>query len=174
MTTIVQKEDPVLREKAVEVPKESLSSARIVRIIKAMQQALESQADGVAIAAPQIGENLRIFIVSKRAFQLQGEKSEELNESPAHDLVFINPRLMKLSRKKEWVEEGCLSVRWLYGHVQRSVKASVRAYDERGKIFERGGSGILAQIFQHEMDHLDGMLFIDKAKDIREVLPEES
>ncbi|MEI6057920.1 MAG: peptide deformylase, partial [bacterium] len=89
------------------------------------------------------------------------------------DVTFINPEITRLSREKHEVEEGCLSVRWLYGKMKRSKKASVRAYDENGKRFERGASGLLAQIFQHETDHLEGVLFIDHAYDVQEVLPED-
>jgi peptide deformylase len=64
-----------------------------------------------------------------------------------------------------------LSVRWLYGNTHRSKKATVTAYDEEVKKFTRGASGLLAQIFQHETDHLKGILFIDHAKDIKEELP---
>jgi peptide deformylase len=87
------------------------------------------------------------------------------------DLVFINPVISKLSREKHEVPEGCLSVRWLYGKTIRSKKVTVTAYDENGKKFIRGASGLLAQIFQHETDHLKGILFIDYAKDIKEELP---
>jgi peptide deformylase len=70
--------------------------------------------------------------------------------------------------------EGCLSVRWLYGDVERSTQATVTAYDEHGESFVRGASGLLAQIFQHEIDHLDGILFIDKAHNLEEVTPEKN
>src|SRR3990167_7584579 len=89
------------------------------------------------------------------------------------DLVFINPEIIKLSKKKYWAPEGCLSVRWLYGKVFRADKATVRAYNENGERFTRGASGLLAQIFQHEIDHLNGILFIDTAKDLEELNPEE-
>ena len=71
------------------------------------------------------------------------------------------------------MSEGCLSVRWLYGDVDRSIKATIKAYDEEGKKFVRGGSGIVAQIFQHETDHLNGILFIDSAENIEDAPPEE-
>jgi peptide deformylase len=70
--------------------------------------------------------------------------------------------------------EGCLSVRWLYGNVLRSTKASIEAYDEFGNKFTRGGSGLLAQIFQHETDHLNGVLFIDTAEDVEDMPPDSS
>ena len=70
------------------------------------------------------------------------------------------------------MEEGCLSVRYLYGKVVRSQKATVAAYDASGRKFTKGASGIVAQIFQHEVDHLNGILFIDKARSVEEVIPE--
>ena len=84
-------------------------------------------------------------------------------------MIFMSQSgLTDLSREKEWMPEGCLSVRPLYGKTFRSVKATVVAYDENGKKFTRGASGLLAQIFQHETDHLKGILFIDHAKDVKE------
>lgn len=165
--SILQQSEPVLREIAQEVPLKEITGTKIKRILADMKVALDSQEDGVAIAAPQIGVPLRIFLVSGSALELikTGERK------PAPDLVFINPKINKLSKDTEWMEEGCLSVRYLYGKVKRSTKASVTAYDEAGKKFMRGGSGILAQIFQHETDHLDGTLFIDKAKDLEEMPP---
>lgn len=172
---IVQQEHAVLRQKAAEVPVKDIGSAKIKRVLKDMAATLEMQDDGVALAAPQIAVSLRIFIVSKAALNLpkELEKRKEINtaelKKAAGYLVFINPILTKLSRDKVILDEGCLSVRPLYGKIKRSKKASVTAYDEHGKRFTRGASGLLAQIFQHEYDHLDGILFIDKATDLREM-----
>jgi peptide deformylase len=141
-----------------------------------MSTALHSQNDGVAIAAPQIAQSLRIFIVAGKIFDESFVRGDELNKNvPSNevrhpDLVFINPVLKKISKDKKLLEEGCLSVRPIWGKVNRSTKAIVEAYDEHGKKFIRGGSGLLAHIFQHEIDHLEGILFIDKAKDLREIL----
>lgn len=173
MAKIVQKDNPVLRKKALEVPLEDIGSPRIAKIIKEMKFALETQKDGVAIAAPQIGENLRIFVISKRAFEIEEQNIPEEKKVSHSDIVCINPVITKISRKKALMEEGCLSVRWLYGKVNRSVKAAIQAYNENGEKFFRGGSGIFAQIFQHEIDHLDGKLFIDTARDVREIHPEQ-
>ena len=184
---ILQKDEKVLRAKAPEVQFSEIQSLKIKKILKEMSQALLLQDDGVAIAAPQIGYSLRIFVVSGKIFhkdffknkedRLQDSSNEigsEYQEEPKEyipDMVFINPKISKLSRDKEWLPEGCLSVRWLYGKTFRSKKATVTAYDENGKEFKRGASGLLAQIFQHETDHLDGILFIDHAKEIKEELP---
>lgn len=180
---IVQKENKILRKVAKEVPIEDIKSRKIETIIRRMTKALEGQEDGVAIAAPQIGENLRIFIISKRLFEIMDEekvksrsKRENLEafakEKPEYiDMIFINPEIIKTSKEKKEMEEGCLSVRWLYGKVKRAQKTLVKAYDENGKLFTMGGSGLLSQAFQHEIDHFDGVLFIDKASDLKEIPP---
>ena len=175
MKKIVQKNDKVLRQSTKEVPLSEITTPRIKKILKEMSNALKSQSDGVAIAAPQIGYKLSIFVVSGKIFHkdfIRGEKELEKipNKDIPKDLVFINPKISKLSREKDWLMEGCLSVRWLYGKTNRSKKAMITAYDENGKKFQRGASGLLAQIFQHETDHLNGILFIDHAKDIKEEL----
>jgi peptide deformylase len=173
---ILQKDATVLRKKAAEVPPSKIKSAKVQKVLKDMASALSTQDDGVALAAPQIGVSLRIFIVAKAALKMP-ERIEErrrmddkrkLKQAEGY-LTFINPVIAKLSREKAVLDEGCLSVRPLYGKIRRSKKASIRAYDENGKLFERGASGLLAQIFQHETDHLEGILFIDKATDMKEL-----
>jgi peptide deformylase len=171
----------VLREIAQSVSVAEITSPHIQNIVKDMQKALASQEDGVAIAAPQIGVPLRIFVVSgivldmmKNSHVDEKEFSKKSRGENMHnDMVFINPTITKLSKETEMMEEGCLSVRYLYGKVRRSSKATVTAYDKNGKKFQRGGSGLMAQIFQHETDHLDGVLFLDKAVDAEEMPPQK-
>ncbi len=175
MKKIVQKENQVLRETAKEIPISQITTPKIQKILKEMSIALKSQNDGVAIAAPQIGYSLCIFVVSGKIFHksfIRGEGLPMDDKDIPKDLIFINPKISKLSREKEWLPEGCLSVRWLYGKTHRSKKATITAYDENGKKFIRGASGLLAQIFQHETDHLKGVLFIDNALDIKEEHPQ--
>ena len=167
--TIVQSGDPILRKKATPVKHEDIASARIQNTIALMKAAVDSQHDGIAIAAPQIGESLRIFVVSGKIMREADQKYKGKEDY----LVFINPKILKLSKKMQDEEEGCLSVRWKYGKVKRAQKATISALDENGKQFERGASGILAQVFQHETDHLDGKLFIDLARDVHDLPPEE-
>jgi peptide deformylase len=87
--------------------------------------------------------------------------------------VFINPEIIKLSKKSVPMDEGCLSVRHIYGKAKRKTRATVRAYDTLGKQFERGAGGILAQAFQHETAHLNGELFTDIATEIAEIREED-
>lgn len=171
-TKILQKDDPILRMKALEVPIEEITSVRIQNLLKKMSSILAKEEDGVALAAPQIGESLRIFIISGKLMWIIEHQEEEHPKKFPKDLIYINPVITRLSKETEKIEEGCLSVRYLYGKMKRSTKATVRAYDENGKKFERGASGLMAQIFQHETDHLEGKLFIDKATEIEDIPPE--
>ena len=166
MVKIFQKEALVLRNIAKDVPIDNITSAKIQKILNDMKKALDSQDDGVAIAAPQIGQGLRIFTVSPKIKKFSLDKEDKKD-----NLVYINPILTKISKEKSLVEEGCLSVRYLYGKVLRATRATVEAYDEKGKKFRRGASGILAQVFQHEIDHLNGILFVDKATNIENIPP---
>lgn len=163
---IVQNGTPVLRATAATVAQEEFGTIPLKNIIADMSAALATCDDGVALAAPQIGISKRIFVVSGRVL-------DEEAATPPPDLVFINPIIVKQSKTGKFVDEGCLSVRWLYGRVKRATKTTVEAYDVAGKKFTHHGTGLLAQIFQHEMDHLDGILFIDKAHNIQEIKPED-
>lgn len=193
--SILQKENKILRQKSAEVSIGEIASPKIQKIISDMKEAMHGEPDAVAIAAPQIGALLRIFIVSGRAFKImEKDRIKNKETSPEYleglgiknknkggkgeeklppDQVFINPKIVKLSKETKAMEEGCLSVRYLYGKVRRRAKAAIEAYDEKGEKIKRGGSGLLAQIFQHETDHLDGKLFIDKATEVVDLPPEK-
>ena len=175
---IIQEGSPVLRGKARAIPLSEINEKQLRGIIVKMKKALKHESDGVAIAAPQVGVPLRIFVISSRAFAIVNEeklKKEKMltTSAPGQDLVCINPEIIKLSKKKIRLPEGCLSVRWKYGNTMRHEKAALRAYDENGKRFTYGGSGLIAQIFQHETDHLNGILFVDHATEIEELTPKE-
>jgi len=160
-TLIKQSEHPVLRQKSPEVPP-SWPDLELSKIIDTMRAALAAESDGVALAAPQIGVSLRIFITSPNA-----------NPEQPEGLVFINPKIVKSSRREVELVEGCLSVRGIYGKIKRREKVTVRALGQDGRPFTRHMSGLLAQIAQHEIDHLDGKLFTDKAYDFFKLSPEE-
>lgn len=168
MSAIVQDGDPVLRKIAAPVPEALFGTPELAAILRDMEESLDAQPDGVALAAPQIGISYRIFIVRYDRIV------EPSDEPPAPSVgVYINPEFVRSAKKRILMDEGCLSVRGIYGKTQRHNRATVRAYDEHGNAFERGGGGILAQIFQHETDHLNGILFIDHATDLVEVRRDE-
>ena len=164
---IVQESNPVLRRIADLVPEKDFGSPGLTETVEQMLAALDKEKDGVALAAPQIGISLRIFVVRHERMHPDGEGTEP-------DIgVYINPEIIKTSRRSILMEEGCLSVRRIYGKVLRHERATVRARHTDGTVFERGGGGILAQVFQHETDHLDGILFIDQATDLVEITEEQ-
>src|SRR3989304_1242694 len=123
MVDIVQKEHKVLRGQAKAVPISEIRSSKIKKNLADMKKTLASQDDGVAIAAPQINIPLRIFVVSGKIFKSNSQRSDLKNSKRTdlkgpEDLVFINPEIIKLSKKTKSMPEGCLSVRWLYGEVK--------------------------------------------------------
>lgn len=148
-----------LRQEARLIKKEEFGSAYLQEVVSVMQSSLARESDGVALAAPQIALPLSIFVVAPSAYQ---------NDAKWKPLVFINPRITKISKKTAVMQEGCLSVRWVYGKTTRSVSATVEAYDVQGNKFSYGGTGLIAHIFQHETDHLQGILFIDHGFDFEE------
>ncbi|MBL4644587.1 MAG: peptide deformylase [Candidatus Pacebacteria bacterium] len=168
MRDIVHIGDPVLRENSKAVPTEEIRSAHVQGIIQDMKNALKREKFGVAIAAPQVGVALRIFIVGGPVFA-----SREHNDYTAEtypDQIFINPEILKVSRKTKIGDEGCLSVPGKYGSkVLRNEKVSVSYYDELGIKTERGASSFLARVFQHEIDHLNGVLYVDEAIEVIDV-----
>ena len=175
MTTIVQTGDKVLRETAKEIALTEIKTPKIKEILKKMTAALSKAQDGVALAAPQIGLPLRIFIVlkeyteNKTAKELKEIQEKKDEKTKTEIVTFINPKITKISKKKQTVKEGCLSVTGVFGIIARAEKVTVEAYNEKGEKFTRGASGLLAQIFQHEMDHLNGILFIDTATNLEKI-----
>ncbi|OGE86619.1 MAG: peptide deformylase [Candidatus Doudnabacteria bacterium RIFCSPHIGHO2_02_FULL_46_11] len=104
---------------------------------------------GVGIAAPQVGVNLQVVIINL----------EHLKVPP---FPLINPKIQKYSAKKLLLEEGCLSVPGKFAKVERAEKVDVVAYDPKGKKLEFKADGFLAHVIQHEVDHINGMLFVDR------------
>jgi peptide deformylase len=155
--------DSVLRHDAKEVLKSEFGNEELKKILNDMGEAMEKEKDGVAIAAPQIGISKKIFLVKEIAYDANNKKSKW------KPLVFINPKIIKAGKKMEEVEEGCLSVRPLYGTTIRHANVTIEAQDFTGNKFTFGASGLIAQIFQHECDHLEGILFIDHAENIQEI-----
>ncbi len=164
---IVCKGHPALSAVAREIKKEEFGGHKLNAVIKLMKDQLATQDDGVAIAAPQVGEAIRLFVIAPFAFHGNQKTGPENRQT-----VYINPKIIKTSKDKKFMLEGCLSVRWLYGEVSRAKQVMIESYDEHGVRHVRGAGGLMAQIFQHEIDHLDGILFDSKAINIRDLPPE--
>ncbi len=160
MPKLVPENHPVLHTMADEITSEELKDGTAKKIIKDLREAIKTyKVDGftaVAIAAPQIGVSKRIFIIE--------DQSNDEDRLPT--IIAINPHFTKVSKKTRVAGEGCLSIPDRYGLVRRSTNVTIEATDENGKHYTRGAGGLLAQIMQHELDHLDGILFTDRAEKI--------
>lgn len=121
-------------------------------MIKTMQEE-----KGVGLAAPQVGRNIRIIICT-------------INPDSKHEVIIpmVNPVILQFSEKKEWGEEGCLSLPKVWGKVERSTGITLRFTNLKGHEQTLELSDFNARIVQHEIDHLDGILFVDKAKGVKE------
>ncbi len=139
---ILKEGDETLRKKCRKVEE---ITPRILQLLDDMHETLD-KAQGVGLAAPQVGVLRRIVIV-----EIEDKRYE-----------MINPEIIATKGKQEEIE-GCLSVPGKYGIVKRPAWVKVRAMDRHGKIYEAEGTGLMARCFCHELDHLDGTLYIDKA-----------
>lgn len=183
-TILPESKNPALRDISRPLSASEIKSAKVKKLITDMKKLLAKEEHGVALAAVQVGEPLRMFIISGRALArgARGAKDEPIRQAQGKppvsnevekDQVYINPILLKVSRKKTVKHEGCLSIRGKWGEVPRAEKATLQYTDERGNIAMRGASGFLAHIFQHETDHLEGVLYTDKAKALYDEKPEK-
>lgn len=135
--------DPILRQKAQEI--ENILDPKIKDLITEMIKTMQTN-KGIGLAAPQIGESIRLIIVETK----DGAKE------------FINPKIIWRSKKEQIEEEGCLSVPTVYGLVKRSHEIEIEFIDKTGKKDKLKTQGLFARVLLHEIDHLDGVLFIDR------------
>jgi len=149
---IITDPNEILRKKSAKVDIGRIKTPEFQKLVNNMTLTMQEK-DGVGLAAPQIGKNIRMIIVKTK-------------DGP---MCIINPILTKKSIMKEWGQEGCLSVPDKYGDVKRHKKTTCTYVDQEGKEHTIKAQGLLARIFQHEVDHLDGILFINKARDIKEI-----
>ena len=149
---------PVLRKKVRPVPPAEITAAPIQRLIDDMTQTM-LEYNGVGLAAPQVHEELRLFVA-----QVVRDHEDEEEDDPGKPeiLALINPEIKPASRRVEEDWEGCLSIPDLRGLVPRYRDISVKAYDRTGRQVDLQASGFMARVIQHETDHLDGVLFLDR------------
>lgn len=149
---IIQSGDPILRAKSKPVAK---VDKKVLEVIKDLKDTLKTQKEpeGVGLAAPQIGKNVRIFLADYKGFTR----------------VVINPEILKIEEKhikekksKKEILEGCLSLPYYYGPLKRAAKLTLKYLNEKGEEITEDFTDFNAQIILHEIDHLDGILFIDR------------
>lgn len=150
---VIGTKQKALRDRMPEVLK---PTPEIRALIKKMRKIMR-QADGIGLAANQIGVPLRLFVteVDKKFYAV------------------LNPAIAKHSKEKVILEEGCLSMPSLFGTVERYEKVTLEGTDPYGRKLRINAKGLLARVFQHEIDHLNGALFIDKAKEVYCYVPKE-
>jgi peptide deformylase len=154
--------DPVLRRKAQPVSKISDETRELIdNMVDTMREA-----PGVGLAAPQVGISQRIIVVEYTT-------NEEEEDAPKKLYAVVNPEIKILDDEKVKGIEGCLSLPGLLGEVDRSFKVSVKGLNRQGNRIRIKAEGWLARIFQHEIDHLDGVVFTDKASRIWKPEPDE-
>ncbi|KAI7736405.1 hypothetical protein M8C21_016078 [Ambrosia artemisiifolia] len=161
---IVQAGDPVLHQPARDVSVEEIGSDRVQKIIDDMVQVMRRR-PGVGLAAPQIGIPLKIIVLEDiKEYIAQAPEEENIAQDrrPFDLLVILNPKLKKKSNKSAFFFEGCLSVDGYRALVERYLEVEVNGLDRDGKPIKVDACGWQARILQHECDHLDGTLYVDK------------
>ena len=143
MLSIIKLGDPVLKKHSVVVPD---INDEIHTLITGMFETME-KGKGVGLAAVQVGELIRLFVT-----KVPGDMAR----------VFINPDILETSIDQVSLEEGCLSIPGLYTDVERPKSVRLQAWNEKGRPFTLSAEDYLARVIQHELDHLNGILFIDR------------
>ena len=152
---IVTLPDPVLKRKAHPVNK---FDKNLQSLLDDMVETMR-EAPGVGLAAPQIGLSERIIVIE----YYEREQDEEVEEAPKKVWAVINPEIVRASEEPLMGVEGCLSIPGLIGEVERHAEVQVKGLNRHGKPMKVKAKGWLARIFQHEVDHLNGILFTERA-----------
>ncbi|MFA5248100.1 MAG: peptide deformylase [Patescibacteria group bacterium] len=144
--------NPHLRQKSEKVKAKDVHTEKMHEFSLDMAETMKKK-DGIGLAAPQVGKNIRLITVSAKDGVL----------------IMFNPKIIKKSFLKNWEEEGCLSVPFYFGEVRRHKSITCAFIDINGRENKIKASGLLARVIQHEADHLDGILFIDKARELKKI-----
>lgn len=149
-----KKQEKFLRRRTADFDFSTFSKKEIEELLSRMKKIMK-EADGIGLAANQIGLNLNMFIA---------ELPDK--EGGRKFYAVFNPEVEKMSGEVLTMEEGCLSVPGIFGEVERKESVILKGFDKSGKPVRMKARGLLARVFQHEVDHLGGGLFIDKAKNL--------
>jgi peptide deformylase len=154
---IITVPDKILRGKARKV---TSFGAELQTLIDDMVDTMRV-APGVGLAAPQVNAPLRVIVV-------EFNESED-EETPPKLSIMVNPKITRFSSDQDFGTEGCLSLPRIVGDVERPISVTVKGFNRRGQPLKIKASGWLARIFQHEVDHLDGVLFVDRADKVWQI-----
>ncbi len=154
---------PVLRTPARAIDVGEVKSPRIQQLIDDMFETMDEY-QGVGLAAPQVHEGVRLFVAGFPASRRRSGEDEDEPDERVPPMTIINPEIVPVDEEiaEDW--EGCLSIPDIRGKVPRARQIVVRALDRRGKRIELGASGFTARVIQHETDHLNGILFVDRMR----------
>ena len=151
--------NPILRQRAEEIPTGKISTPEVQGLIEDMIATM-AEYEGVGLAAPQVHESVRLFIIG----DVYDPADDDSLLLPAS--VIINPEITFLTQDEQAYWEGCMSIPDLRGLVPRPRSLRLKGYDRLGKKFELTAEGFAATVIQHEYDHLDGVLFVDRMSDM--------
>lgn len=146
--------DPILRKKGIRVPPDQIGTRRFQKLIDDVIETMRD-AGGVGLAAPQVGESLRLVVI-ELAFTEMGQEGDD-------PLVLFNPELVKCTGARR-IEEGCLSVPGYKGLIDRCERVVAKGLDRHGKEVKLKANLLLAQALEHEIDHTNGILYLDHLK----------
>lgn len=155
--------NPILHKKAEPVPEEDILGPEIQQLVKDMFHTMRVR-KGVGLAAPQIGEGLRLFVVNVKPNPRYPQIKEGFRTA------VVNPEIHSYSEEKDEFWEGCLSLPGVRGLVPRSTKISVYFKNERGEPQHMVLEGFNARVFQHEFDHLEGVVFTERMSDLSKIM----
>lgn len=153
--------DPILRAKARQLSKPKILSTKTKTLIANMRYTLAKKKYGVGLAAPQVGQSLALAIIEIKPTRTRPKLPKEKWAS----LVLINPKIVKTFGRRQPLYEGCISFAEVFAKVPRYKKIRVSYLDEKAGSHQKNFEDILAHVIQHEIDHLDGKLFVDRVKD---------
>lgn len=158
LTTGKKENEKFLRKKTVAFTFEKWKPAEMRKLVSDMRDTMRA-ARGIGLSANQIGRTFRMFV------------AEVPSEHGMKFYAIFNPVIERKSKETVVQEEGCLSIPGVYGPVERPERVTLSGFDKQGKPLKIKAWGLLARVFQHEVDHLDGVLFIDRAKETYTVIP---
>lgn len=167
VTVNKKEEEKFLRRKVACFNFEKFSRKEISDLTKKMREIM-IKANGIGLAANQIGLDLKVFVAQIQKFDKTGTP-RTLRAAEQKFYAIFNPEIVKSSSEKTTLEEGCLSVPNAYGEVSRPEKITLQGFDKNSKKIKIKAWGLLARVFQHEVDHLNGILYVDKCKKLHTI-----